>query len=157
MSSDGTKATACVNGGRVYTSVNGGVDWTVASTPSTSNLEYYSITMSTDGSKIYTGASGNPIIVGTFNGTNAWTWTTLATSPNPQWFSFSVSADGLKVVAGTFGGKIYTSIDGGATAFVEQTPPVSGKSWRNIASSSDGTKVVIVANNSGTVIAGAYY
>lgn len=108
-----------------------------------------SVTSSADGSKLVVVSYNGPIGLSTNSGT---TWT-LANAASPGWGSVASSADGTKLAAvAAFGGAnydavIYTSTDSGTT-WIEQTnadPPFTAfPSWVSVASSADGTKLVVV-------------
>ena len=103
---------------------------------------WYSITSSSDGTKLAAVVSGGYIYTSTNSGV---TWTEATSAGSRAWSSITSSSDGTKLAA-TIGGYdddyIYTSTDSGAT-WTEQTSAGS-RNWYSITSSSDGTKLAAV-------------
>ncbi|HEY4415571.1 MAG TPA: hypothetical protein VGO57_07755 [Verrucomicrobiae bacterium] len=100
-----------------------------------------SVVSSADGTKLAAANSGQ-IYTSTDSGS---TWI-LRTNTAAGYYLAS-SSDGTKLVA-VGSGWIFTSADSGAT-WTQQSPPISG-SWRAVASSADGSKLV-VAPSSGQI------
>jgi hypothetical protein len=157
-SADGTKLAAVVYDGRIYRSVNGGVDWTEVTSTSpanmTTNRYWRSITSSADGMKLAAVAYGGRIYT-SVNGGVDWTEVT-STSPanmatNRNWRSITSSSDGTKLAAVVYNGRIYTSSNSG----VDWTEVIStssadmtvNRTWQSITSSADGTKLAAVVIN----------
>lgn len=161
-SSDGTTVYA-VNDSNLYRSTDSGITWTNMNNPKS----WRSITCSSDGTKIVAGAAGFYFSASgsyqAFSGGKLWTSTNSGSTftersvPNIQlgggaWNKESVasSADGTKLVAvenhinSNLGGRwIWTSTDSGAN----WTERIGGQLWTSVASSSDGVKLVVCAQN----------
>jgi hypothetical protein len=154
-SSDGMKLVAATysweSGGYIYTSVDGGVSFTINS--DTFNW-WQSITSSSDGTKLAAGTWGDYIYTSTNSGL---TWTPQTSSRQRVWGGITSSSDGTKLAAVDFGtgagGYIYTSADSGAT-WTTNSNSSGSRNWNPIASSSDGTK--LVAADVGVAGAGGY-
>ncbi len=130
-SSDGTKAVAAVNNGRVYVSTDAGVTWTARE----SNRVWSAVACSTDGTKLVGAVNGGQIYVSSDLGA---TWTNRET--NRAWYGLASSADGTKLAAVVNNGFIYISIDSGNT----WTQRGSSAAWYAAACSADGTRLVAV-------------
>jgi hypothetical protein len=121
--------------------------WTNETTgTSASGLNWYSITSSSDGTKLAAVAFGGDIWTSTNNGG---TWTDATPSGgahNQNWYSITSSSDGTKLAAVAVAGDIWTSTNSGGTWTNETTgTSASGRIWVSITSSSDGTKLAAVA------------
>ncbi len=134
-SADGLKLAAVVYGGHIYTSENGGIDWTARMTDA--NRNWHSIASSADGSKLVAGAFPGKVYTSTDGGV---TWTERGF--DQSWISIASSADGNKLAAVGPGGRIMTSIDGGINWTARMTDAF--RSWQSIASSADGSKLAAV-------------
>jgi hypothetical protein len=121
-----------VQGGSIYTSTDSGASWTARTTSGTRN--WYSITSSSDGTKLAAAVQGGSIYTSTDSGA---TWVERTTSGTRNWYSITSSTDGTKLAAVVLGGSIYTSNDSGVT-WVERD---SARNWVSITSSADGTKL----------------
>ncbi|MFA6463584.1 MAG: hypothetical protein WCV55_01105 [Candidatus Paceibacterota bacterium] len=146
-SADGMKLVATVYyGGRIYTSTDGGNNWT----PRDSGRYWGGSVSSPDGTKlaaVVAGAydSSGYIYISTDSGV---TWTPHMTDSSRNWSSVTMSSDGTKLaaVAYYYGGSenIYTSSDSGATWTARTTPSNTGWNyWQSIVSSSDGKKLAV--------------
>jgi hypothetical protein len=133
-SSDGTKLAAVGYYGQIYTSTDGGVNWT----PRESVRQWRSITSSSDGTKLAAVAQGGQIYTSTDGGVN---WTPRDSVRG--WQAITSSSDGTKLVAAEYNGKVYTSTDSG----VNWTPRDSVRSWISVTSSSDGVMLAAVEYN----------
>jgi len=139
-SSDGVNLAAGVGpGGGIYVSANSGDTWTETAAPSE---EWYSIACSSDGSKLAAGVNGGGIYVSSDFG-NTWR---LTSAPNGFWYSIASSSDGSNLVAAAPSvgnpptlGAIYISTTAGDAWTL--APGTSGKQWRAVACSADGTKL----------------
>lgn len=134
-SADGEKLAAVVQNGGIYTSSNGGVNWTAR--PSGVQV-WRAITSSTDGSRLAAIQQSGRIHTSADSGL---TWTAQDVVRN--WYGIASSADGMKLAAVVQDGLIYTSTDAG----VSWTPRASVRTWRAIASSADGTRLVAVVED----------
>ena len=157
-SSDGKKLAAVVDGGSIYTSANFGATWTPRATGM--SRDWRSIASSSDGRYLAAGVDGGGIYTsGDFGA--AWTNRSAVgdAQSNPifeskNWRSIASSSDGSKLAAVVGNGSIYTSGDFGATwtnrsaaGDAQSNPIFESKSWRSIASSSDGSKLAAVVEN----------
>lgn len=139
-SADGARAVAVVNAvaGRIYTSADSGVTWTLRSSDAGT---WFAVASSANGSNLVAAIYGGRIYTSTNAGVN---WTQRTGAPNGNWTALASSADGSRLAAANFGGKIYTSEDFGAT-WAQQTNSPSGN-WYALASSADGNRLVAAIN-----------
>jgi hypothetical protein len=100
-----------------------------------SNLKWYTVVMSPDGSKQAAAAYNDNIYVSTDYG-NTWT----AKGSTDAWRSVAMSADGTKLTAVGYGDKIFVSSDSGNT----WTQKESSRDWEYVAMSNDGSKQTAV-------------
>ena len=156
-SSDGTKLVVAGSNNYVYTGVLNVVSSTVIWTQNITGLSlgniWNSVASSSDGTKLVL-ASNNYVYTGELNGTTVtWTQNTTGLPTGNQWNSVASSSDGTKlVVAGNnisdINGFLYTGVLNGST--VTWTQNITGlpndpfSFIQSVASSSDGTKLVIV-------------
>jgi len=148
-SSDGMKLTLAIpdDGGNVcgiWTSANFGTNWVKTSAPT--NVYWYSITSSADGTKLAAVVSGGGIWASVNSGTN---WF-QCNAPSAQWSSITSSTNGMNLAAAnesdTYGSGVWTSSDAGTNWGLTGAP---GEYWQSIASSADGTKLAAVINGGG--------
>lgn len=142
-SSDGVKLVAVARDGQIYTSIDSGTTWT----PRESNRFWTSVASSSDGTKL---------VAVTYNGGQIYTSvdsgiTWVPRGSNLDWVRVVSSSDGTKLVAASFdntsaGGKIYTSTDSGVT-WTER----AALRFQDMASSSDGNKLVGVVSGHGFI------
>jgi photosystem II stability/assembly factor-like uncharacterized protein len=139
MSADGSKLAAAVNGGGIYTSSNGGANWTQqASAPS---ANWTSIDSSADGSKLAAVATGGGIYTSSNYGV---TWTQGTNAPVRSWSSITSSADGTKLAAAVnnaSAGGIFIS------AASPQTTTTVGANGYIIGSRGSAVELQYVGNN----------
>jgi hypothetical protein len=133
-SADGTKLVAVVNGGQIYTSIDGGANWTVRERV----RAWSAVASSSDGVNLAATVNGGQIYTSSDSGA---TWVQRS-SPVAAWSAIASSANGVKLVATVNGGQIYTSTDSGASWAAHQ----SNQSWSSVASSTDGVNLVATVN-----------
>ena len=142
-SAQGNKVVAATWGatsdfGFIYTSQDGGTNWTITSAPLAS---WEGLASSADGNTIVAVAYYDYIYVSTNSGLN---WTT-AVAPNTFWSSVACSADGSRMTASVQNrqafqlGTLYTSSDYGVTWTNEDVPQ---ESWWRLAESAEGTSLL---------------
>jgi len=131
-SADGTKLVAGTNSGKLYTSTDSGITWT----PRENTQNWAGVASSADGSKLVGVANNGQIYTSIDSGL---TWTARATVR--AWTCVASSSDGSKLVAGVDGGMIYTSTNSGVS-WTERLLTITRCS--SVASSSDGTRIVVV-------------
>jgi len=148
-SSDGTKLAAVVDGGNIWTSADAGANWTaVKSEPLWSNFSFLNSSSCIE---------------------SDWNFIDVSVGVSKRWRSIASSSDGTKLAAVVDGGNIWTSADAGANWTAVKSEPLlsnisfssncsefnwtiadvsvgASKAWRNIASSSDGTKLAAVVD-----------
>jgi hypothetical protein len=140
----------------IYTSINSGTAWQGFSIADFScPKSWAAVASSANGQTLVAVVDGGPIFTSVNSGTN-WTKTT---APSNAWSSVACSADGSNLVAAAhtgnplcngfegstiYNGPIYTSTDSGAT-WTEASAP--SNNWMSVASSADGTKLVVAARN----------
>jgi len=141
-SSDGTHLAVLDNNGGIYTSTNSGTNWTEqAGAP----VNYFQcITSSSDGTKLAAVDESGDIYTSTNSGTN---WTLQTSQPNCSFGCIASSSDGTHLAAGDWCGDIYTSTNSG-TNWTKQGGAPAVNYWNSITSSSDGTKLAALAQNS---------
>ncbi len=135
--------------GYIYTSGNTGATWTKQTGASAGVKSWWSVTSSSDGTKLAAVVLNDYIYTSTDSGVS---WTARSNSGSRYWSFIASSDNGAKlaaVVGGYDGGNpktgyIYTSIDSGAT-WVQRTGS-GNRNWNSITSSSDGTKLAAVVN-----------
>lgn len=93
-SADGNKLAAAVGGGGIYTSSNGGANWTLQSGAPSAN--WSSIASSSDGSKLVAVVNGGGIYTSSNYGI---TWVQQTNAPVRSWNSVASSADGTRLAA----------------------------------------------------------
>ncbi|HRQ07320.1 MAG TPA: prepilin-type N-terminal cleavage/methylation domain-containing protein, partial [Candidatus Saccharibacteria bacterium] len=119
-SSDGNKLAVTTEGGYIYNSIDGGINWVERTT---SGSRYWTdIASSNDGNKLAAVANNGYIYTSSDGGA---TWVERTTSGIRTWQSIASSSDGNKLAAVGSWNYIYTSSDGGAT-WVERATPQSG-------------------------------
>ncbi len=134
-STNGLKMVAAVNGGYLYTSMDGGQSWIARIS---SSLAWQSVASSADGTHLAAVVNGGNVYTSTNSGTN---WATLISTF--AWYSIASSADGTKLVAVINNGPVYTSVNSG----IGWTSRSNSAPWYCVASSADGTHLAAVANN----------
>jgi photosystem II stability/assembly factor-like uncharacterized protein len=137
-SADGRKLVAVAFNGCIYTSTNGGLNWTARATDA--DRGWFSVASSADGSKLVAVEGGGQIHTSTDSGVN---WTPREISR--PWRSVASSADGGKLVAVEKDGQIFTSTNGGLNWTARATD--ANRDWAAVASSADGRKLVAVEEN----------
>jgi photosystem II stability/assembly factor-like uncharacterized protein len=133
-SADGSRLAAVVDGGGIYTSMDGGSTWTQTSAP---NASWHSIAASPDGTHLAAAVYAGYIYISK-NGGISWTQTG---APSAAWNSLTYSADGSRLAAVVNAGSIYTSTNSGSTWTQTSAP---NKPWISIAGSSDGLRLAAV-------------
>jgi hypothetical protein len=146
-SADGTKLVAGIDKGGIYTSTNSGSTWTLTSVPTT-NM-WTSVASSADGTILAATCVGPGIYVSTNSGA---TWMHPVNTTG-YWNSVALSADGRKIVAVgemfNYTNVIFSSTNFGLT-WTSNSPPNQDMLWA-IASSADGSKLVVVVANGGPI------
>ena len=143
-STDGAKLAYTVNGDYIYTSTDGGANWTKRTNAGARS--WYDIASSSDGTKLLAAEGGGDpgdLYLSTNSGS---TWTLQSTGAGQQmWQAVALSADGTKRVAAYEGGKL-RRYNGSSWS---QLTNSGAYDWAGIDSSSDGTKLVAVEYSSG--------
>jgi hypothetical protein len=117
-----------------------GYTWTQRSPIPVTTRNWYSITSSSDGTKLAAVVWNGYIYTSTDSGA---TWAARIAPGYRNWRSITSSSDGTKLAAGVSGGYIYTSTDSGAT-WTTNSNSSGSRFWYAITSSSDGTKLAAV-------------
>jgi hypothetical protein len=104
---------------------------------------WQTVASSADGTKLVAAVFGGGIYTSADSGA---TWATTS-APSTNWWSVASSADGTVLAAAVTSGKIYMSGNSGTT-WGQPTAglPVGGNSWRAVACSTNGTKLVAAAH-----------
>ena len=134
-SSNGQKLVGVVDGGRIFTSSEAGLNWVARDTL----RNWQDVASSADGAKLVAVVQGGLVYTSADSGA---TWTPRAGAGYSAWSSVASSADGSAIVATVSAGKIYSSSDSGATWISRATD----LNWSDIASSNDGTNLVASVN-----------
>jgi len=119
----------------LYVSKDSGTTWTATSAPSN---HWTSVASSADGTKLIALAFNGPIYTSTNSGAS-WTSNNVV----GYWRSVACSTDGTKAVAVADPGQLYTSINSGV-AWSSHFVSGSGTGFGSVASSADGTRLVVV-------------
>lgn len=149
-SADGTKLIAASFNNGIYTSIDSGATWTAR--PGAGLSGWNRVYSSADGSSLLAINGGNDMMSRSTNGGASWT---VGVGYN-NWPSLAMSTDGVKIIAanyydtGASTGDIYTSTVSGASWTLRTIPGVALGSY-SVASSADGTKLVIANGNSGYI------
>jgi hypothetical protein len=176
-SADGTRLVALVSAkydpthptntvpwdGGIYLSTDSGASWQVGGTGGTNNFSWAAVASSADGNTLAGLSVTNQrpptppfrVLLLSRDAGASWNRANL-----PKFFltSIAISADGSKLVVGatdtggTTGDHLFTSADSGAT-WTDQAGAPQGKFgglfWKSVASSADGTKLVLGSNGGG--------
>ena len=125
-------------------------DWAATSSPS---KWWHTIASSADGTKVVAADGSLGLIYVSKDAGSNWTATT---APPDYWSCVASSADGAKLVAVSsspsyYHGHVYTSTDSGAH-WISNSPPAGFDLGISVASSTNGTKLVMISfnSNSGT-------
>ncbi len=137
-SADGLHMLAAPNGGQsggfVFTSANGGSNWT-GQTSGLANTSYSCAASSSDGINLVVASTGSGSVYRSSSGGSSWG----SVITGHSFTGIASSADGTKLAACVSGAsQIYVSKDSGAT----WNPYGPTTSWSAIASSADGDKLV---------------
>jgi len=138
-STNGMKLAACIDGGYIYTSTDGGLTWTERT--GAGMRSWVGITGSADGQKIAAAVYGGYIYTSTDGGV---TWTERTGAGIQNWVGITSSYDGQKLAAAVQGGNIYVSSDFGSSWTVINNP--GQKNWSCIAISGNGNKLIAAVN-----------
>lgn len=133
-SDDGSKLAATVNGGKIWTSDNGGATWTERT--ATPTAFYTAIASSADGQVIAAVATSGQIQVSTDGGA---TWNGRGSSGRRH--GVGVSSDGTQLVTAVYGGSLQRSVDSGTT-------------WNNVSAAGTRDWFTITLSGGGSVIVG---
>ena len=148
MSQDGSRQTAIVKGGYIYTSSDYGQTWVQSTTDAT--RQWQQVAMSSSGMYQVAVVYGGYIYTSSTYG-QTWQQVTDTTVSNVtrSWHSVAVSSDGTKIMAAEYNGFIYSSSDyGGVWTSVRYktatgvSPAVDlsiAKYWYSVAMSKDGS------------------
>ena len=141
-SADGTKLVAgsVTAGIGVFTSTNGGTNWTQAST-----VAGEGVASSADGTELLAGNTG-----GIFISTNSGAfWSRATNAPLANWNAIATSADGTKLAAVAINVQgIYTSTNSGVNWTRQTNGLLPYLGFTYIASSADGSKLVAAVGTS---------
>ncbi len=139
VSNDGTKLAACVYDGYIYTSTDSGVNW--AERTSSSEQPWRAVHISDDGLKIAAGSRGNDGQSSIY----------LSDDGGVTWSKSNFESFGLSKIAGSYTGEKYVV----ATMDGVSVSTDGGSTWANrygsvksVDITSDGTKIVLVDDNS---------
>ncbi|MFZ2151989.1 MAG: sialidase family protein, partial [Minisyncoccia bacterium] len=135
-----------VGSGYIYTSADSGATWTARTAAGLRS--WYSVTSSSDGTKMVAVVFGGYIYTSTNSGVN---WTQRTGPGYRGWTQVVSSSDGTKLAAIGINGSdelFYTSTDSGVTWTLQTGAGIHR--WGGLASSADGTKLAGSTYDSGT-------
>ena len=143
----GSNLIAAVNGGRLYTSSDSGVNWTERRPAGDFDKGWQSVASDSDGSnlivcysRLYTSSDYGA----------TWTERRPAGDFDKEWYSVASDSDGSYLIAGTIEGYLYTSSDSGVNWTERQPAGSAYTDWRAADSDADGSHL-IAANDCGFV------
>ena len=144
--STGTNLIAGFNGGRLYTSANGGTTWIERQPAGDADADWNVAASDADGSNLIVGISPGRLFVSSDSGAT-WTESQPAGDVKRNWQSVASDADGSKLIAVIYSssnGSIYTSSDGGVT-WIKRTPTGTDdkEDWSASASDADGSNLIV--------------
>jgi len=144
--STGQYLAAVVQNGGIYTSTNGGLNWTqrTSGLPTTASWQY--ICSDSTGQYLAAVVSGGRIYNSTNGGLN-WNQQTSGLPTTANWSSICSDSTGQYLAAAVFDGSVYTSTNGGLNW--TQSVPYIGAKLFVICSNSTGTKLIVPAYGSG--------
>jgi prepilin-type N-terminal cleavage/methylation domain-containing protein len=154
-SADGNKLIAGAANDYVYTSTDAGATWTQHQDVGSGNSDgpgfgnWGSVALSADGTKAIISNSGQGFICLTTNSGATWTENSTFIPDGGGIGTVASSSDGTKLAASN-GGYIYTSTDSGAT-WTQRTSSGVRQSWGQIASSADGTHLIVAGTDDGSI------
>ena len=128
---------ATSNTGLIYTSTDGGLNWSARSI-SSGNVNRRALVTSENGDQIYSAVYGGKIEYSEDSGE---TWRVSA-DITQNWIGIAASNSFQKVYAVGYQGAVYRSLDSGVTWERSSLPSLT---WVSIATSTDGSKIVAVA------------
>lgn len=146
---------ACNNGGYIYTSSDGAVNWTdtQSSTGNPGTDNWISVSISETASSTIVAVSGTAsggsgqMVVGTLSG--SYSWQQLSSRQN--WSCVAISGDGTVIVGAVTGGAIYIitySSSWGTLSQITCTGLPTTQNWTSISTSSDGKKIIAGSGSS---------
>ena len=136
INAEGLVLLATSNSGLIYTTTNGGSNWSARSI-SSGNVNRRALVTSENGDQIFSAVYGGKIEYSEDSGS---TWRVSA-DITQNWIGIAASNSFEKIYAIGYQGAVYRSLDSGVTWSL--TLPVSP--WISIATSADGSKVVAAA------------
>ena len=137
-SADGSRLVAASGAGGVYTSVDGGSQWTG---PGLGSFALHAVASSGDGTHLFAAVTNGYIYSYSGSGT---TWNTISPA-SANYTSLATSAGGNIVLAAVYGGYLQLSINGGTSWSQVTSPGVAN--WTAVACSASGSNLVAAANN----------
>src|SRR5690606_28057431 len=134
-SADGLQLVAAAYGGKIYTSSDGGLNWTPRDTP---RRGWIAAASAADGNKLVAADHDGRLYTSADSGVS---WTPRESER--AWTFVASSADGSKLVAVVANGPIFTSSDSGET-WTEHN--ADQPDWIAVTSSADGSRLVASAD-----------
>ena len=116
--------------------------WTETQPAGNTDLPWYTISMSSDGTKILAGQYDGYLYYSSNSGIGWVVVFPCGAGLMMNWMTTSMSADGTKMIAGVYGGRIYMSLNGGSSWFETQPAGNNNKNWKTISMSADGMTIV---------------
>ena len=140
--SDGSNLIACVYSGRIYTSSDGGVNWTERRPAGDTDKMWKSVASDDDGSNLIACVYSGRLYTSSDSGAN-WTERRPAGDTDKIWQSVASDSDGSNLIACVYTDRLYTSSDGGVNWTERQPAGDTPKGWRAVASDDDGSNLIV--------------
>ena len=139
--SDGSNLISCAVGGRLYTSLDSGINWTERQPAGNFDLNWTCTSSDSDGSNLLAAISLGRLYTSSDGGAN-WTERQPAGAIDKDWGCCASDSDGSNLLVGVLFGRLYTSSDGGANWTERQPAGNVDRNWRCCASDSDGSNLI---------------
>ena len=143
-STDGMTLAACIDGGYIYTSSDGGTTWVERTSAGMRN--WVGLTSSSDGQRIIAAEYGGYIYTSSDGGT---TWNPISNLGMKNWSCIASSANGNRLIAAVNGGNIYI-VTYSNNNWVISNIYGSQSNWVSVASSADGS-IMLAAEYNGKI------
>lgn len=145
-STDGNNLCAVDEGGLIYTSIDGGVNWDSDNNLNKTAESWQTIVSSSDGTTILAAYFDKGHMYYSYDSGKLWTKSvTNGTTSSMYWVSIACSVDCSKVVAVANQGSLWTSNDKGKT-FADDNN-TGRRWWVAVACNSDGSRILAILND----------
>jgi len=141
---DGSHLIVAIEGGRLYTSANSGVDWTERQPTGSSGIDWIHVVSDSDGSHLMASITFKRLYTSSNYGVS-WTERQPAGDADKDWRGIASDADGSHLVAGT-NKRLYTSSNYGVSWTERQPAGDADKEWGYANSDSDGSHLMAASS-----------